>query len=74
MFQKLAQFGVHAAGNVVTVAVIALLVLAWVLTSPLVWLGDRIVEKRKRKSKTKENYENDHPYSGNDYVHGWLWK
>ncbi|HTX22219.1 MAG TPA: DUF3185 family protein [Candidatus Aquilonibacter sp.] len=51
MRQKLVQFGVQATGYVVTLGVVVLLVLAWTLTSPLVWLGDWLASNRKQRGK-----------------------
>lgn len=42
MRQKLAQFGIQTVGNMVTVGVVIFLVLAWIITSPLIQLIDRV--------------------------------
>jgi hypothetical protein len=54
MRQKLIQFGVQAAGNVVTIGVIVFLVVAWALSSPLIRLSDWLAGSRKEKLKTRE--------------------
>jgi hypothetical protein len=51
MRQKLVQFGVQAAGNFVAAGVVAFLIAAWILTSPLIQLIDRIASYRKLKAK-----------------------
>jgi hypothetical protein len=53
MRQKIAQFGVQTAGNVVTVGVMIFLFLAWVLTSPLIQLFDQVAGKVKVKTNNK---------------------
>jgi hypothetical protein len=55
MRQKLAQFGIHATGHIVTAAVVAFLVLAWLLTGPLVQLSDRLIGGAKTKMKINKN-------------------
>jgi hypothetical protein len=42
MRQKLAQFGIQTVGNMVTVGVVIFLVLAWMITSPLIQFIDRV--------------------------------
>ena len=54
MRQKLAQFGIHATGHIVTAGVVVFLVLAWLLTGPLVQLSDRLIGA-KTKMKTNRN-------------------
>jgi hypothetical protein len=51
--QKLAQFGIQAMGNVVTAGVVVFLVLAWVLTSPLIRMVDLVAGNGKEKTKDK---------------------
>jgi hypothetical protein len=53
MRQKLAQFGVQAMGNIVTAGLVVFLVLAWMLTGPLVQLSDRLTGNGKAKLKTR---------------------
>lgn len=49
--KKLAQLGVHATGHIATVSLVVILVVAWVLTSPLVRLSDWLADNRKGKTK-----------------------
>jgi len=51
MRQKLVQFGVQAAGNLVAAGVVAFLVTAWILTSPFIQLIDRIASNGNVKVK-----------------------
>jgi hypothetical protein len=51
--QKFAEFGVQAMGNVITAGVVVFLVLAWVLTSPLIRLVDLVAGNGKDKTKNK---------------------
>lgn len=51
MRPKLVQFGIQAAGYIVTFGVVVFLVLAWMLTSPFVWLGDWLANNRKQSGK-----------------------
>jgi hypothetical protein len=53
MFQKFAQFGVQATGSIVATGVVVFLVLAWLVTSPMIRLIDQLVDKRKEKTKNK---------------------
>jgi hypothetical protein len=48
MFQKFSQFGVQATGSIVATAVIGFLILAWLVTSPMIWLIDELVNNRKK--------------------------
>jgi hypothetical protein len=53
MRQKLAAFSIQAVGNVVTAGVIIFLILAWVLTSPVIQLMDQVADDGKAKTKNK---------------------
>lgn len=53
MRQKLVQLGIQTMGHIATAGVVVLLVSAWVLTSPLVQLGDWIAHSRKERIKEK---------------------
>jgi hypothetical protein len=59
MRQKLAQFGVQTIGHVVTAGVVVFLVLAWMLTSPFVQLGDRLAGHGKIKAKARGKILNE---------------
>jgi len=58
-FQKLARFGVQSTGNIVTAGVVVFLVAMWALTSPLVWLSDRMAGHGKVKTKTNEQLKKE---------------
>jgi len=49
--QKISQFGVQTAGNIVTAGVVVFLVLAWLLTDPFVQLGNLFAGNGKVKTK-----------------------
>lgn len=51
MRQKIVQFGVQTAGDLITAGVVVFLVSAWILTSPLIQLIDLVAGKRKVKTK-----------------------
>ena len=53
MRQKLVQFGVQTTGHIVTAGLVVFLVLAWMLTSPLVQLSDKLMGNGKGKFKTR---------------------
>jgi hypothetical protein len=57
--QKVGQLWVGAIGHLATFILAAILVVAWVLTSPLFQLASTLSEnwKRKKTSMIKENYE-----------------
>jgi hypothetical protein len=54
MRQKLVQLGIHMTGHIVTSGVVLFLILAWLLTGPLVQLSDRFIGA-KTKMKTNGN-------------------
>lgn len=47
--QKLGDLGVQLVGNAVTFGLVTFLVAAWLLTSPLVRLGDWLAARRRKK-------------------------
>ena len=49
MRQKLARLGIQATGQIVTIGLVSFLVLAWVLTGPLVQLIDQLTGNGKVK-------------------------
>ncbi|HSY75141.1 MAG TPA: hypothetical protein VK810_06705 [Dongiaceae bacterium] len=55
MRQKLAQFGIHTTGHIVTAGVVVFLIFAWLLTGPLVQLSDKFAAAGKLKKQTNRN-------------------
>jgi hypothetical protein len=53
MRQKLVQFGVQTTGNIVTAGLVVFLVVAWMLTGPLVQLSDRLANGKARLKREK---------------------
>jgi hypothetical protein len=51
--QKLARFGVQATGHIASRSAVVLLVLAWVITSPLVQLSDLLFAGNEKNKNEK---------------------